>query len=83
MELMDNINKQHELWKKGMLTYTEMLNNIIQLAESEKDYVIEYKAGKTWKRFSDIFYSLSEVKEEVARINNNDAGIVFRYKAIG
>lgn len=83
MELIENINKQYEYYKRGLLTYDEMLNNIIRLAEEEKSYVIECKTskGKPWKLFTDTFYSLSEVKEEIARISNNDAGIIFRYKA--
>lgn len=83
MDLMTNIFRQHDLYLKGMLTYGEMLNNIITLAEEEKSYVIEYKTskGRTWKLFSDTFYSLKEAKEEIERINNNELGLIFRYKA--
>lgn len=83
MDLMTNICRQHDLYLKGLLTYGEMLNNIIQIAEEEKSYVIEYKTnkGRTWKLFSDTFYSLSEAKEEIDRISNNELGLIFRYKA--
>ena len=83
MQVIDDINKQYDFWKKGLLTYDEMLNNIIQLAENEKSYVIECKAskGRPWKLFTETIYTLTEAKEEIARISNNDAGIVFRYRA--
>lgn len=82
MDLMTNICRQHDLYLKGMLTYGEMLNNIIELAEAEKSYVIEYKAkGKVWRRFTDTLYSLTEAKAEIERISVNDMGIIFRYKA--
>lgn len=84
MKLMEDINRQYDLWKKGMLTYSEMLNNIISLAETEKSYIIEYKAlsGRKWKPLSDTIYNLSEAKEEIERLNGTDSGYAFRYKAI-
>ena len=68
MQVIDDINKQYDFWKKGLLTYNEMLNNIIQLAENEKSYVIEYKAskGRPWKLFTETIYTLTEAKEEIA-----------------
>ena len=84
MKLMEDINRQYELWKKGMLTYSEMLNNIISLAEEEKSYIIEYKAlsGRKWKPLCDTIYTLLEAKEEIERLNGTDSGYAFRYKAI-
>jgi hypothetical protein len=84
MNLLENITLQYEYFKKGLLTYNEMLNGIIKLAEAEKSYIIEYKAAKNkpWKPFTDTFYSLAEAQAEVERISNNDAGFTFRYKAI-
>lgn len=83
MKLMEDINRRYEQYTRGLITYGEMLNCIIQLAEEEKSYVIEYKTskGKTWKLFCDTFYSLSEAKEQVDRISNNELGLIFRYKA--
>lgn len=84
MGLMEDINRQHELYMKGMLTYSEMLNNIISLAEAEKSYIIEYKtlSSRKWKPLSDTIYTLLEAKEEIERLNGTDSGYAFRYKAI-
>ena len=83
MNFIETVNHLYECYKKGLLTYNEMIDNVIQAAENEKSYVIEYKTskGKPWRPFTDTLYNLTEVKEEIARISNNDAGILFRYKA--
>ena len=83
-DLFEEINNAHEHYKRGLLTYGEMLNRIITLAEEEKSHVIEYKTakGRTWKEFSDIYYSKSEAEAEITRLNNNTAGLVFRYRAV-
>lgn len=84
MNLLNDITKKYMDYRNGFLTYGEMLDEIISLAENEKSYIIEYKANKrkTWKRFTDTIYTLTEVKAEIERINNNDAGIVFRYRPL-
>lgn len=84
MNLLNDITKKYMDYRNGFLTYDEMLDEIISLAENEKSYIIEYKANKrkTWKRFTDTIYTLTEVKAEIERINNNDAGIAFRYRPL-
>lgn len=84
MNLLNDITEKYMNYRNGLLTYSEMLDEIISLAENEKSYIIEYKANKrkTWKRFTDTIYTLTEVKAEIERINNNDAGIVFRYRPL-
>lgn len=83
MTLIQNINVEYEKYRKGLLTYGEMLDSIITLVENEKSYRIEYKAIKgKWKTFTDTEYLLPEAKEEVERLNGNEIGLKFRYIAI-
>ena len=81
MNFIESINHQYELYKEGMLTHGEMLDNIVDLVNNERFYVIEYKKGKKWKLFTDTLYTLTEVKEEIEHIANNDLSIIFRYRA--
>ena len=66
MTLQENINKQFDYYKRGLLTHQEMLENIIKAAEDEKPRKIEYRKGKTdWKPVSDTLYSKNAAEEAI------------------
>lgn len=79
MDLIENINKQNEYYMIGLLTYTEMLQNIADLVQAEMPRRIEArgKSGK-WRPFNDKLYSLKEADEALEILNFNSMGYEFR-----
>lgn len=66
MTLQENINKQFDYYKQGLLTHQEMLENITKLAEDDMPRKIEYRKGKgDWKPVSDTLYSKNAAQETI------------------
>ena len=79
-DIIEEITKQEAFYRRGLLTYTEMLDNIIKIAEDEKPRRIEYRNGSrgSWKPFDDILYTKQEADELIERLSYNNIGLRFR-----
>jgi len=80
MNILENITNQTSYYKRGLLTYTEMLENIIKIASDEMPRLIEIRKGNNgkWKVFSDRLYNKEEVNEVLESLNYNSMGYQFR-----
>lgn len=83
MDLLENINNQYNHYRRGLLTYSEMLDNIIKIAENEKPRSIEYRNGSrgSWKPFDDVLYTKQEADDLIERLSHNNLGLTFRATA--
>lgn len=80
MDILENISKQHGYYMRGLLTYTEMVQNIMELAQAEMPRRIETRRGKSgkWRPFNDKLYSLDEINALLETLNYNSMGYEFR-----
>jgi len=78
--ILEEITKQEAYYRRGLLTYTEMLDNIIRIADEEKPRRIEYRKNNrgSWKPFDDILYTKKEAAELIERLSYNNIGLRFR-----
>lgn len=80
MDIIENIIKQSEYYKRGLLTYTEMLKNISDIVEDERPRAIECRKGLTgkWRTFTDKYYTKNEAIEALEILNYNSLGYQFK-----
>ena len=80
MDIIENINKQNSYYMRGLLTYTEMLQNIADLVQAEMPRRIEARKGSSgkWRAFNDKLYSMKEAAEALEILNYNSMGYQFR-----
>lgn len=79
-DIMEQINNQASYYTRGLLTYTEMLQNIIGIAEKEMPRLIEVRKGNKgkWKTFSETHYTKEEAENILESLNYNSMGYQFR-----
>lgn len=80
MDFIENINKQYEYYMRGLLTNTEMLQNIANLVQAEMPRRIEARRGKSgrWRPLNDKLYSQKEADEALEILDFNSLGYEFR-----
>jgi len=83
IDILEQINNQHSYYIRGLLTYSEMLENIIRIAEDEKPRRIEYRHGNrgSWKPFNDNIYTKEEAADVLKTLEYNSLGLTFRATA--
>ena len=79
-DILEQINNQEAYYRRGLITYTETLDNIIRIAEDEKPRRIEYRKGNrgSWKPFDDVLYTKQEAADLIERLSYNNLGLWFR-----
>ena len=80
MDIIDNIISQGSYYRRGLLTYSEMLQNISDIVQDEMPRIIECRKGSTgkWHAFSDKQYTKTEATEALEVLNYNALGYQFR-----
>ena len=75
----EKINNQFNYYRRGLLTWSEALENIEKIIDDAKYRRIEYRNGRgKWKALSDKLYS----KEESAAVLESLEGCAFEFRAV-
>lgn len=79
MDLQEKINNQFNYYRRGLLTWSEALENIEKMIDDEKYRRIECRKGRgKWKTFSDKLYSKEEAADVLESLNYCSLGYEFR-----
>ena len=80
MDIHERIDLQFASYRRGLLTNTEMLENIIQIATDAMPRRIECRKGNNgkWKPFSWTLYNADEVGAVLDSLIDNTLGYQFR-----
>lgn len=80
MNILEKINDQYSYYMRGLLTNSEMLENIIKIATDELPRRIECRKGNKgkWRIFSDKLYTIEEAAEILEVLNYNSMGYEYR-----